>query len=40
MAGTENALKFGTLERQVIILDDDWWKPLTDDEIDDLIDGW
>lgn len=31
--------KFGTLKGRVTILDSDWWKPMTIDEVDALIDG-
>lgn len=31
--------KFGTLKGQVTALDPDWWKPMTDEEIDALLDG-
>jgi prevent-host-death family protein len=31
--------KFGTLKGKVIILDADWWKPLSDEEADVFVDG-
>jgi prevent-host-death family protein len=31
--------KFGTLRGKVIIHDPDWWKPMTDEEVDDLLEG-
>ena len=31
--------KFGTLKDKVTVLDADWWKPMTDDDVDALIDG-
>ena len=31
--------KFGTLKNTVTVLDSDWWKPMTGDEVDALIDG-
>ena len=31
--------KFGTLTGKVTALDPDWWKPMTDDEVDALIEG-
>ena len=31
--------KFGTLKGKVTALDPDWWKPMTDDEVEDLFDG-
>jgi prevent-host-death family protein len=30
--------KFGTLKDRVKVLDPDWWKPMTDDEVDALLD--
>jgi prevent-host-death family protein len=31
--------KFGTLKREVTALDPDWWKPMSDDEVEALLDG-
>jgi prevent-host-death family protein len=31
--------KFGTLQGKVTALDPDWWVPMTDDEVDALLDG-
>lgn len=31
--------KFGTLKGKVIAHDPDWWKPMTDEEVDALLDG-
>ena len=31
--------KFGTLKGKVTALDDGWWKPMTDDEVEALLDG-
>jgi len=31
--------KFGTLKGKVIIHDPDWWKPMTEKEVDDLFEG-
>jgi prevent-host-death family protein len=31
--------KFGTLKGKVMVLDPEWWRPMTDDEVDALIDG-
>jgi prevent-host-death family protein len=31
--------KFGTLKGKVTALDPDWWRPMTDEEIDVLLDG-
>jgi prevent-host-death family protein len=30
---------FGTLKGQIEILDPDWWKPMTDEEVKDLFAG-
>jgi len=30
---------FGTLKGKIRILDPDWWKPMTDEEIEDLFGG-
>jgi prevent-host-death family protein len=31
--------KFGTLKDTVKVLDPDWWKPMSGDEVDALLDG-
>jgi prevent-host-death family protein len=31
--------KFGTLKGKVTALDPDWWKPMTNDEVDAFLDG-
>jgi prevent-host-death family protein len=31
--------KFGTLKNKVTVLDPDWWKPMTNDEVDEFLDG-
>jgi prevent-host-death family protein len=31
--------KFGTLKGKVTVLDPEWWKPMTDDEVEAFIDG-
>jgi prevent-host-death family protein len=31
--------KFGTLRDRVKVLDPDWWKPMTDDEVDAMLAG-
>jgi len=31
--------KFGTLKQQVTALNPDWWKPMTDEEVDAFLDG-
>jgi prevent-host-death family protein len=30
---------FGTLKGKIQILDPDWWKPMTDEEVEDLFGG-
>jgi prevent-host-death family protein len=32
-------LPFGMLRDRVVIHDPDWWKPMTDEEVDDFLDG-
>ena len=34
-----NEPKFGTLKGKVKTVDADWWKPMTNDEVDGLVDG-
>lgn len=36
---THKKRKFGTLKGKIEILDADWWKPMTDDEVDAFIEG-
>jgi antitoxin (DNA-binding transcriptional repressor) of toxin-antitoxin stability system len=31
--------QFGTLHGKVTVLDPDWWKPMTQEEVDTFIDG-
>jgi prevent-host-death family protein len=31
--------KFGTMKGKIRIIDPDWWKPMTDEEIEDLFGG-
>jgi len=31
--------KFGTLKGKIQIIDPDWWKPMTDKEVEDLFGG-
>jgi prevent-host-death family protein len=31
--------KFGTLRGKIQILDPDWWKPMTDEQVEDLFGG-
>jgi antitoxin (DNA-binding transcriptional repressor) of toxin-antitoxin stability system len=37
-AGPERP-KFGTLRDKIMASDTDWWKPMTDEELDALLDG-
>jgi predicted RNase H-like HicB family nuclease len=34
-----NKPKFGTMKGRIIIHDPDWWKPMTDKEVEDFIEG-
>jgi prevent-host-death family protein len=36
---TRQKRKFGTLKGKIQILDPDWWKPMTDKEVEDWIEG-
>ena len=31
--------KFGTLKGKVTVLDPDWWKPMTNEEVEAFLDG-
>jgi len=31
--------KFGTLNGRVVIHDPEWWKPMSEDEVEDFIEG-
>jgi prevent-host-death family protein len=31
--------KFGTLKGKIVSHDPDWWKPMTDDEVDAFLEG-
>jgi prevent-host-death family protein len=31
--------KFGTLKGKIVIHDPDWWKPMTDEEVEAFIEG-
>jgi prevent-host-death family protein len=31
--------KFGTLRGKIVEVDPDWWKPMTDEEVDDFLEG-
>jgi prevent-host-death family protein len=31
--------KFGTLKGKVSVLDPDWWKPMTGEDVDELLDS-
>lgn len=34
-----NKPRFGTLKGKIQILDPDWWKPMTDEEVENLFGG-
>ena len=36
---THKKRKLGTLKGKIEILDPDWWKPMTDEEVDAFIEG-
>jgi len=38
-APAEGKRKFGTLKGKIIEIDPDWWKPMTDEEVDDFLAG-
>jgi prevent-host-death family protein len=38
-ASAQKKPKLGTLKDKVVIHDPAWWKPMTDDEVDALIEG-
>lgn len=38
-AGRQKKRRFGALKDQVIVHDPDWWKAMTDDEVDALLAG-
>jgi antitoxin (DNA-binding transcriptional repressor) of toxin-antitoxin stability system len=31
--------KFGTLKRKIVVHDPDWWKPMSDEEVDAFLGG-
>jgi prevent-host-death family protein len=35
----EGKRKFGTLKGKIVETDPDWWKPMTDEEVDDFLEG-
>jgi prevent-host-death family protein len=37
--GTQRKPRFGTMQGQIVIHDPDWWKPMTDKEVDDFPEG-
>ena len=39
VASEKKKPKFGTLKGKVIIHDPDWWKPMTDEEVDAFLEG-
>jgi prevent-host-death family protein len=36
---TREAPRFGTLKNKVMIEDPDWWKPMTDEQVDAFLEG-
>lgn len=36
---TRKRRKLGPMKGKIKILDPDWWKPMTDEEVDDFIEG-
>lgn len=38
-AGTEGKPKFGTMKGRIIINDPAWWKPMSDEEVNEFLDG-
>jgi prevent-host-death family protein len=36
---TRKKRKLGTMRGKIRILDPNWWKPMTDEEVDDFIEG-
>jgi antitoxin (DNA-binding transcriptional repressor) of toxin-antitoxin stability system len=38
-ASSPEAPRFGSLKGRVVINDPDWWKPMTDEEVEAFLDG-
>lgn len=38
-AGAREKPKFGTMKDRIVVNDPDWWKPMTDEEVDAFLDG-
>ena len=38
-AAAHQTPEFGTLQGKVEVADADWWKPMNDEDLDDLLDG-
>jgi antitoxin (DNA-binding transcriptional repressor) of toxin-antitoxin stability system len=36
---TEKKRRLGTMKGKIRIIDPDWWKPMTDEQVDDFIEG-
>lgn len=36
---TDNKPRFGTLRGKIVEVDPDWWKPMTDEEVEDFLEG-
>ena len=37
--GTDDKPRFGTLRGKIVEVDPDWWKPMTDEEVEDFLEG-
>ncbi|MDQ6663834.1 MAG: antitoxin [Acidobacteriota bacterium] len=38
-SGTAEKPRFGTLKGRIVINDPDWWKPMSDEEVEGFLDG-
>jgi len=38
-AGVREKPKFGTMRERIVVNDPNWWKPMTDEEVDAFLDG-
>lgn len=39
LAATKHEPKFGTLRDRIVIHDEDWWRPMSDEAIEELLDA-
>jgi prevent-host-death family protein len=37
--GSEKQPRFGTLRGKIVIHDPNWWKPMTDEEVEEFLEG-